>query len=172
MPTRTRDATLMTVKGTWLVVAAAVMLAACEYRPTHYVQVAEALSSSTLSEPIRVAPVAFTDFQRVEVCKNPLRIHRLDVAPTKLEMKSGTRYDLRSLSVVAMDEREVGVPGVPVVIEVEDTTPSHVQLRADDPDIRQGHLLALEPGEFHVRVRTVCMVPPVPETVVYGRVTE
>jgi hypothetical protein len=134
------------------------------------VRVAEALTSPTLAETIRVER-QFTDAERVQACRRPVRIARLAVSPSELAMVSGTRYELSSLSIVAVDEAGESVAAVPVIVEAEETAPSRVQLRSDDPDVAEGRLLALEPGEFHLRVRTMCPIGPTAERIVRGRVT-
>ena len=154
---------------TWGMAAVGAMCAtACA--PTHYVRIAEAFTAPTLGESIRLER-RFTDGERVQACRAPVRIARLDVVPSSLKMVSGARYELSSLTIVAVDEAGELVPRVPVVVEAEETVPSRVQLPSDDRDLAEGRLLALAPGKFHVRIRTMCPVGPTAERIVKGRVT-
>lgn len=154
----------------WLVVGSLALSAAACAPATHYVRVGEALTAPTLAETIRVER-QFTDAERVQACRRPVRIARLEVAPSRLELVSGTRYELNSLSVVAVDEAGRAVDRVPVILEAEEATPSRVRLRSDDPDLAGGRLVAQEPGAFHLRIRTMCPIGPTAERVVDGRVT-
>jgi hypothetical protein len=151
----------------FVVACAALVAGACA--PAHYVRVAEALTVPTLSDTIR-ASHELTDAERVRACQQPVRVARLEVSPSRLEMMTGGRYELSSLSIVAIDEAGVSVPRVPIVLEAEETVPSRVQLRSEDPDLADGRLVAVEPGKFHVRIRTICPVGEAAEKVITGRV--
>jgi hypothetical protein len=159
----------LAARGWWMVWGVALSTTACA--PTHYVRIAEAFTAPTLSESIRLER-RFTDSERVQACRSPVRIARLDVVPSSLQMVSGARYELSSLTIVAVDEAGELVPRVPVIVEAEETVPSRVQLPSDDRDLAEGRLLALAPGEFHVRIRTMCPVGPTAERTVTGRVTK
>ena len=135
-----------------------------------FVQVAEGLSSATLTDGIRVAPRMFTATQLVEACRDPLVVERIEVAPDPLEMREGGQYALNSLSVVAVSPADVAMAGVPIVLEAEDANPPIVGLRSDDPDLNAGRLRALRAGMFQMRVRTICGTPHV-ETVIRGLVS-
>jgi len=136
----------------------------------YFVQVAEGLSSPTLTEGIRVAPRMFAASQLVEACKDPRVVERLEVAPNPLEMREDGRYALNSLSVVAVNGADVAMAGVPIVLEAEEISPPVVQLRSDDPDLNAGRLHALRAGAFQMRVRTICGTPHA-EKVIQGLVT-
>ena len=136
----------------------------------YYVQVAEGLSSPTLTEGIRVAPRLFSASQLVEACKDPRIVERLDVAPNPLEMREDGRYALNTLSVVAINGADVAMANVPIVLEAEEVSPPVVQLRSDDPDINAGRLHALRTGLFQMRIRTMCGTPHV-EKIILGRVS-
>jgi len=158
----------LTPRCWWAVSLAALSAAACA--PAHYVRVAEAFTAPTLNESIRLQR-RLTDTERVQACRAPVRIARLEVLPSSLQMVSGRQYELSSLSVVAIDEAGELVPRVPVMVEAEETMPSRVQLPSDDRDLAEARLLAVAPGKFHVRIRTMCPVGPTAERTVSGRVT-
>ncbi len=136
----------------------------------YYVQVAEGLTSPSLTEGIRVAPRRFAASQLVEACKDPLVVARLEVAPNPLELREDGRYELSSLSVVAVNAADVAMSPMPIVLEVEERSPPVVQLRSDDPDLNAGRLHVVRAGEFRMRVRTMCGTPHV-EVMIRGLVT-
>lgn len=138
--------------------------------PRYYVQVAEGLTSPSVTEGIRVAPRRFTASQLVEACQDPLVVARLVVAPNPLELREGGRYELNTLSVVAINDADVAMSPMPIVLEVEESNPPVAQLRSDDPDLNAGRLHVLRAGEFRMRVRTMCGTPHA-EVMVLGRVT-
>lgn len=125
----------------------------------HYVQIAEGLSSPSVTEGIQVAPRMFSPPQLVEACRNTLPVARLKVEPAILELTQGNLYSLSSLTVVAVNGADVAVPGVPIVLEAEDTTPPVLQLRSDDPDLDEGRVRVIGTGRFRMRVRTTCGLP-------------
>jgi hypothetical protein len=151
-----------------LVLAVATIFAGCA-SARHYVQIAEGLSSPTVTEGIRVAPRMFSPSQFVEACRTAVPVARLEVEPDLLDLVLGNLYSLDSLTVVAVDGADIAVPGVPIVLEAEDTSPPVLQLRSDDPDLDQGRLRAIAPGEFRMRIRTTCGMPQA-ETIIRGRV--
>ena len=153
------------------VLLAALATGCAARRDRRYVQIAEGLSSPTITDGIRVAPRMFSAPSLVDACKNATAVRRLDVAPDALELLRGNRFSLDSLTVVAVDDADIAVPGLPIVLEVEDTEPPVLQLRSDDPDLNAGRLLAIGTGEFRLRVRTICG-PPYAEIVVKGRVLQ
>jgi hypothetical protein len=148
-------------------VALTVTLAGCA--PTrHYVQIAEGLSSPSITEGIRVAPRMFSAPQLVEACRTASPVARLKVEPSELILTEGHLYQLSSITVVAVNAADVAVPGVPIVLEAEDTSPPVLRLRSDDPDLDEGRIRVLGPGRFRMRVRTTCGLPHA-ETVVEAR---
>jgi hypothetical protein len=154
-------------------IAFAVCLTGCAARTArdrHFVAVAEALTSPTISEGIRVAPRAFSAPTLVDACQSATSVERLKVSPPTLELVRGNRYSLGSLTVVAVTAADIAVPDQPIVIEVEDREPPVLQLRSDDVDLNEGRVLAIGAGDFRVRVRTMCG-GPYAETVIRGRVT-
>lgn len=155
-----------------LLLAISVAIAGCALKPKpkrYFVHVAEGLSSPSVTEGISVAPRMFTASQLTEACRKYVRVDRLNVAPKVLELAPGNTYALNSLTVVAVNPAEVAVPGVPIVVEAEDSNPPILQLRSDDPDLNAGRLRVVGTGEFRVRVRTTCGTPPV-ETIIKGKV--
>ena len=138
-------------------------------RERYFVQIAEGLTSPTITEGIRVAPRMFSAPALVDACKEIKIVERLEVAPQTLELAVGTRYSLNTLTVVAVNGADIAVPGLPIVLEVEDTEPPVLQVRSDDPDLNAGRILAVAAGEFRMRVRTMCGTPYA-ETVVKCRV--
>lgn len=138
--------------------------------PHAYVRIAEALTSPTLSEGLRVFPRMFAASQLVQACRHPRRVERLEAATRTLDLQRGERFPLGSLGVVAVDFADVEMTDVPVAIEAEDWVPPVLQLRSDDPALGQGVLTPLNPGRFRLRVRTLCGTPGA-EVVIRGFVT-
>jgi hypothetical protein len=122
----------------------------------YFVRVADALTSPTLTEPMRVAPRLFSAFQLTEACREPVRVARLEAPARDLDLRVGDRLALSTLRVVAVNDANVAVAGVPVTIEAEERNPPVVVLRSDDPDLDQGRLHLVNAGTLRVRVRTVC----------------
>jgi hypothetical protein len=123
---------------------------------SYFVRVAEALTSASMGEPMRVAPRLFSPYQIQEACERPRRVDRLEAPARRVELRVGERLELRTLRVVAVGDGNILVPDVPLVIEAEEQNPPLVQLRSDDPDLAEGQLLTLNAGTFRVRVRTLC----------------
>lgn len=151
--------------GLWLSLAAG--LAGCAARERYFVQIAEGLTSATITEGIRVAPRKFSAPALGGVCQAAVVVRRLAVAPRTLELSRGTPYALNSLSVVAVDGSDVAVPGLPIVLEVEDRVPPVLALRSDNSDLNEGRLVAVDAGRFRIRIRTICGIPHA-ETVIEG----
>jgi hypothetical protein len=105
----------------------------------------------------------------VDACKSATAVNRLKASPETLEISRGNRYSLSSLTVIAVNGADIAVPGLPIVLEVEDRVPPVLQLRSDDPDLNEGRVLAVGTGSFRMRVRTMCG-EPFAETVIEGRV--
>jgi hypothetical protein len=114
----------------------------------YFVQLAEGLTSATLTEGIRVAPRMFAASQLVEACKDPRVVDRLEVAPGRLDMEPDGRYALNSLSVVAVNAADLAMTNIPIVLEAEEISPPVVELRSDDPDLNAGRLHAVRTGQF------------------------
>ena len=155
-----------------LIRVAAVLLAAgvtgC-VSTRHYVQIAEGLSSPSLTEGIRVAPRMFSAPQLVEACRTAVPVSRLKVAPPTLELVQGNLYQLSSITVVAVNAADIAVPGIPIVLEAEDTNPPVLRLRSDDLDLDAGRIRVIGPGRFRMRIRTTCGLPQT-ETIVEAHV--
>ena len=139
-------------------------------RPRAFVQIAEGLTAPTLSETMRVAPRMFAASQLVAACRNPQRIRRLITAVRTLELQVGASFPLENLSVVAINDADVGVGGVPVSIEAEDQSPPVLQLRSDDPDLNGGRIIPQGGGRFRLRIRTLCAAPRAAELTITGTV--
>lgn len=140
-----------------MVLAAALAGCASFRRGGYFVQVAEGLTSPSLTEGIRVAPRTFTTPTLVEICsKSILPVARLEITPRRLELMRGTSYALNTLTVIAVQPDDTVAMAQPIVLEVEETNPPVVQLRSDDPELNQGRLTAIAPGKFRMRVRTLC----------------
>ena len=137
----------------------AVGLSACAARDRYFVQIAEGLTSPTITQGIRVAPRMFSAPALGDVCQKAVVVKRLEVAPGSLELTRGTPYSLNSLSVVAVDRSDVAVPDVPIVLEVEDREPPVVALRSDNSDLNEGRLVGVDAGGFRMRIRTMCGTP-------------
>jgi hypothetical protein len=172
MSMRTHLTRVVLVLGVAWGAAAHVLLAGCGLKSDrHFVRIAEGLTSPTLAEGIRVAPRMFSAPMLVDVCKSSTAVDRLKASPGTLELSRGSRYSLSSLTVVAVNGADIAVPGLPIVLEVEDREPPVLQLRSDDPDLNQGRVLAIGTGSFRMRVRTMCG-DPFTETVIEGRVVQ
>jgi hypothetical protein len=148
-------------------VALTVILTGCA-SSRHYVQIAEGLSSPSITEGIRVAPRMFSAPQLVEACRTAVSVARLKVEPSELILTAGNLYQLSSITVVAVDAADIAVPDVPIVLEAEDTSPPVLRLRSDDPDLDEGRIRVLGPGKFRMRIRTTCGLPQA-ETIVEAR---
>ena len=135
----------------------------------YYVQIAEGLSSPSVTEGIRVAPRMFSAPQLVEACKNAVPVERLRVEPQELDLAQGNVYALNSLTVVAVNAADIAVPGIPIVLEAEDANPPVLQLRSDDPDLNEGRVRVIGPGRVRMRIRAMCGMP-FAETIVEARV--
>jgi hypothetical protein len=146
------------------------LLAGCALiRPRpHYVPVADALTSPTLREGIRVAPQRFSLTEMVRNCPDSRRVdHFRTVRPLQLQV--GERFPLALLVVLAVDEDDRPLPDIPISLEVDEREPPVLLLRSGDPDISQGLLQALGPGSFRIRIRTLCSPPA--DTAITGRVS-
>ena len=150
-----------------LLLALAVAAGGCA--PTrHYVQIAEGLSSPSITEGIRVAPRMFSAPQLVEACRTAVPVARLKVEPSELILTQGNLYQLSSITVVAVNAADIAVPGVPIVLEAEDTDPPVLRLRSDDLDLDAGRINVIGRGRFRMRIRTTCGMPQA-ETIVEAR---
>ena len=124
-----------------------------------YLRVAEGLTSTHLDEAIHLAlPRLGADLLR-QGCPAPRRIVRLATPSTAIQMQIGDAFALRGLSVIAVDDANVTVPGVPLAIEAQDQYPPVLQLRTDDPDLGRGTLRPLSTGDFTLRIYTLCGAP-------------
>lgn len=141
-----------------IILVAMVTLAGCSSK-RHYVRIAEGLTAPTLAEGIRVAPRMFSAFELVQACRDPVRIDRLETTSSRLALQIGERFPLAALSVVAVNEADIAVPGVAIAIEAEDSRQMVLQLRSDDRDLDQGRIHAINSGSFRVRIRTLCGTP-------------
>lgn len=123
---------------------------------SYFVHVAEALTSPTMTEPMRVAPRMFSAYQVSEACGTPRRIQRLEAPTRSVSLRVGDRLTLSTLRVVAVNDGNVAVPDVPIVLEAEELNPPVLELRSDDVELEQGRLKTVGSGTFHIRVRTLC----------------
>src|SRR5258705_344118 len=80
--------------GVLLVLALTGVATSLGARSRAFVQIAEGLTSATLTEGIRVAPRMFAASQLVEACKDPRVVARLKVAPDRLEIGRNRRVNL------------------------------------------------------------------------------
>lgn len=133
-----------------------------------FVQIAEGLTASTLSETIHVVPRMFAASQLVEACQESRRIRRLITSSPTLELQIGEPFPLENLNVVAVNDARLVVGGVPISIEAEDQAPPVLRLRSDDPDLNSGRIFPLEGGRFRLRIRTLCAAPPAAELIITG----
>jgi len=127
--------------------------------PRAYVRVAEGLTSAHLNEAIYVALPRLEPDQVRRGCQDVTRIVRLGTPSTRMQMQVGERFALAGLSVIAVDEADITVAGVPFAIEAEDRTPPVLELRRDDADLGRGVLRPLNAGQFLVRIYMLCAVP-------------
>jgi hypothetical protein len=149
---------------TLLVVIVALAAAGCSARRTSstenaYVHVAEAISASQLNEAIRVTVPRLQGEEIRQACRNLRRVVRLSTPSVNMQMQLGERLALGGLSVVAVDDADVVVPGVPLAIEAEDQSPPVLLLTADDPDRARGLLFTINTGDFKLRTYTLCGMP-------------
>ena len=142
-----------------------------------YIRVAEALTSATMNEAIQIAVPRLDPAVISQGCRLVARrIVRLATPSLSMQMQIGEQFRLSGLSIVAVDDANLVVSGVPLAIEALDQTPPVLQLRTNDPDLGRGWLRPVNTGEFLVRTYTLCGVPgaeaifnvkvvPVPEPV-------
>jgi hypothetical protein len=140
------------------------MAAGCagsRFRPAQrqYIRVAEALASANMNEGLRIAVPRLTPAVIAQNCRLLPHISRLEAPSLAMEMQIGESFQLSGLSVVAVDDADVIVAGVPLAIEAEDQAPPVLQLRGDDPDLGRGTLRPMNTGEFRLRIYTLCGVP-------------
>jgi hypothetical protein len=135
----------------------------------YYVRIADGLTAPSLTEAMPIAPRTFSAYQLQAACQTPRRIDRLEAPTREVELRVGERLTLSTLNIVAVNDANIAVAGVPVSFEVEERNPSAVQLRSDDPDLGAGRLLSIASGRFRLRVRTICVNSPV-EIVIAGNV--
>ena len=167
---RRRGARVLTIVCVLSAFACALAASACAIRRQGYfVPVAEALTASSLAAPGTVAPRMFTASDLTAACAAAVPVERLAVEPAVLRGIPGAHIDLQALRIVAIDGADVAVPRLPVAIEAEETTPPVVQLRPDSDDLAGHRLLALAPGTFRLRVRTLCGTPYV-EKIIHGTI--
>jgi hypothetical protein len=122
----------------------------------HYVQVADAVSSPTLTEGIQITPRKFTVYELRQACLDSQPVVRFNVVPAQLELRADGRYLLNTLAVVAVNASDEAVPRIPIMLEAEEVVPPVVEVRSDDADIDQGWLRATRVGRFRLRIRTLC----------------
>jgi hypothetical protein len=128
--------------------------------PRAYVRVAEALTSATMNEAIRVAVPRLDPAVIDQGCRLAARrIFRLVSPSLNLQMQIGEQFMLSGLAIVAVDDAELVVSGVPLAIEAQDQSPAVLQLRTGDPDLARGSLRPVNTGEFLLRTYTLCGVP-------------
>lgn len=123
---------------------------------SYFVHIAEALTSPTMTETMRVAPRMFSAYQVSEACRVPRRIQRLEAPARNVSLRVGERLTLSTLRVVAVSDGNLAVPDVAIVLEAEELNPPVIELRSDDADLAQGRLKTVGSGTFHIRVRTLC----------------
>jgi hypothetical protein len=138
---------------------------------THYLRIAEGLSSPILTEGIRVSPERFSRLELESACRAVRPLARLTSSLRSLDLRVGDSFSLSTLSVVAVDAADGIVPSVPIAIEASDANPPVLALRSDGPDLHQGRLLAVGRGKFQVRVLGLCPTYA-REVTVTGRVHE
>src|SRR5687767_8223399 len=125
-----------------------------------YIRVAEALTSGTMNEAIRIAVPRLDPAVVSEGCRLVARrIARLATPSLEMQMVIGEPFRLGGLAIVAVDDADLVVEGVPLAIEALDQSPPVLQLRTNDPDIGRGTLRPVNTGEFLLRTYTLCGVP-------------
>jgi hypothetical protein len=127
--------------------------------PRTYIRVAEALGAANLNEGLRIAVPRLQPEVIRQGCRTLPYIVRLQAPSLNMQMQIGEPLVLSGLSVVALDNANVIVAGVPLAIEAEDQSPPVLQLRSDDPDLGRGTLRTVNTGEFRLRIYTLCGNP-------------
>lgn len=122
-----------------------------------FVRLAEGLTSKHEEVGIVVAPRMFSLPTFAELC-SPLRPpgRLVVVTPEPLRLPTGQWFRYDRMVVLAVDSSGKVLPPVPIVIEVEETTPELLNLQSDmtaDPD---GKLLPVRAGNLRFRLRTIC----------------
>ena len=125
-----------------------------------YVRVAEALTAATVNEAIRIAVPRLDPAVIAQACRlSARRIVRLATPSLNMQMQIGEQFMLSGLSIVAVDDADLVVPGIPLAIEAQDQAPPILRLQTGDPDLGRGALRTVNTGEFLVRSYTLCGVP-------------
>ncbi len=137
--------------------------------PRAYIRVAEGLTSAHLNEAIYLALPRLERDQVQQGCRGLSRITRLGTPSTRMLMQVGERFALAGLSIIAVDDADITVAGVPFAIEAQDQTPPVIELRRDDGDLGRGVLRPLNAGEFLVRIYPLCAIPAA-ETIINVKV--
>ena len=122
----------------------------------YFIAIGQGLTAASQTEAMQVAPGTFPAYQMNEACRTPRRIERLEAPARTIDLRVGDRLTLSTLRVVAVNNANRVVPGVPVAFDAEELTPPVLSLRSDDPDLAQGRIAAVAPGRYRVRVRTLC----------------
>jgi len=141
------------------VVAVAIVGGCAARSPRAYVRVADGLTSAHLNEAIYMAVPRLEADQVRRGCQGVRRIARLGTPSTRMEMRVGQPFALAGLSVIAVDDADVTVAGVPLAIEALDQSPPVLELRRGDPDLSRGVLRPLNAGQFLLRIYTLCAIP-------------
>jgi hypothetical protein len=119
-----------------------------------FVQVAEARSPRTSKQAVNVAYRIFSAPTFPKICAEAGTPVKLVFQTNPLKLTLGSWFPLDTLAVVAVDESGRALMDVPLAIEVEEKSPSLLDLRPEM--ISKAKLLPIRTGRFRFRVRTFC----------------
>lgn len=86
----------------------------------------------------------------------PAPVRLVVMAPDPVTLVRDEWFSYDRLVVVAVDVSDTVLPPVPITVEVEQVAPPVLNLRSDFTADPNGKVLAVRPGRFHFRFRTIC----------------
>jgi hypothetical protein len=140
--------------GVVLYSAAAIAVFAQATEKPHFGHVGEGFTSRDRTTGIEAGYRMFTAPTIHKMCAESGKPHRLISTDDSVVLRAGAWFDLRRLIIVGVDQKGSVVRPAPISIEVEDKEPPLLNLQSDM--ISDGRLMAIRPGKFQFRARTIC----------------
>jgi hypothetical protein len=132
-----------------------------QYRTTaddfRFGYVAEGYASTDETTGVNVAPRMFSVPDNI--CASAPQPATLETPQDGIDLLAGQPYAITRIVAVARDAAGALLRGVPIAIEVELIEPRLLNQRSDATP--ENHLHPLRPGNFQLRVRTICGDKPV-----------
>jgi hypothetical protein len=122
-----------------------------------FVRLAEGYTSIGREAAIDMMPRRFSAPTFADICarlEGPVRI--VVVTPTPLRLVTGQPFAYSQLVIVAVDASGGVLPPVPVAMEVEETSPTFLDLHSQLTGDPNSGILPVREGDFHFRIRTLC----------------